>query len=142
MRSPASLYETDFLLWLEQQSAALKAGRLEALDIPNIAEELDGLASSQHRELGRRMRVLLQHLLKLKYQPAKASGSWRATVRDQRDEMDALLEQSPSLKRFIPQVVAKEYPRARRNAADETGLPVESLPKDCPFSLDEILASD
>lgn len=142
MRSSASLYETDFLLWLEQQSAALKAGHFETLDIPNIVEELDGLASSRRHELRSRMRILLQHLLKLKYQPAKAAGSWKATVRDQRAEIGLLLEESPSLRRLIPQAISKEYPLARRNAADETGMPADAFPEDCPFSLDEILASD
>ena len=109
MRSPASLYDTDFLLWLEQQSAALKAGRWQDLDVPNLVEEIDALAGSLRRELRRRVRVLLQHLLKLEYQPAKASGSWRATVRDQRDEIE---------------------------------LPPDTFPRDCPFSLDDILATD
>lgn len=142
MRSPASLYETDFLLWLEQQSAALKAGRWQDLDVPSLVEEIDALAGSLRRELHRRIRVLLQHLLKLTYQPAKASGSWRATVRDQRDEIAALLRQSPSLKRSIPQTIVGEYPRAQRNAADETELPPDTFPRDCPFSRDDILAND
>jgi Domain of unknown function DUF29 len=139
MRSPASLYETDFLLWLEQQSAALGARQWKDLDVRNLLEELEGLATSRHHELRSRMRVLLQHLLKMKYQPAQTTGSWRATVRDQGAEIALLLEESPSLRRLIPQAIAKEYPIARRNAADEAGMPAEQFPKECPVSLDEIL---
>jgi hypothetical protein len=139
MRSTASLYETDFLLWVEQQSAALKDRRWQDLDVPNILEELDGLASSRRHELRSRMRVLLQHLLKLKYQPAKATGSWKATVRDQRAEIALLLEESPSLRRLMAQAVANEYPIARENAADETGIVLEKFPSECPLTLEEIL---
>jgi hypothetical protein len=139
MRSTASLYETDFLLWVEQQSAALKDRRWQDLDVPNILEELDGLASSRRHELRSRMRVLLQHLLKLKYQPAKATGSWKATVRDQRAEIALLLEESPSLRRLMAQAVANEYPIARENAADETSIVLEKFPSECPLTLEEIL---
>ena len=46
-----SLYETDYVAWLEEQAAHLRAGRLAALDVENVAEELEGLARSDRHEL-------------------------------------------------------------------------------------------
>ncbi|MEM6597900.1 MAG: DUF29 family protein, partial [Cyanobacteria bacterium P01_C01_bin.69] len=34
-----SLYDVDFNLWVEEQVVALKGGRLEDLDLPNLIEE-------------------------------------------------------------------------------------------------------
>ncbi len=38
-----SLYDTDYVAWLEEQVAHLRAGRLAALDVENVAEELESL---------------------------------------------------------------------------------------------------
>ncbi len=38
------LYERDFHAWLLEQAGHARAGRAEALDLENIAEELEGLA--------------------------------------------------------------------------------------------------
>ena len=36
-----SLYDTDYVAWLGEQVAHLRAGRLRALDVENVAEELE-----------------------------------------------------------------------------------------------------
>ena len=39
----ASLYDRDFALWIEAQVAGLRARDVAALDVENVAEELEGL---------------------------------------------------------------------------------------------------
>ena len=46
-----SLYETDYVAWLDEQAAHLRAGRLAELDVENVAEELESLMTSERREL-------------------------------------------------------------------------------------------
>ena len=46
----------------------LRAGKLSALDIEHIAEEIEDVGKSEKRELSSRMAVLLSHLLKREYQ--------------------------------------------------------------------------
>ncbi len=36
-------YETDFYAWAMEQAALLRAGRLDAADIANIAEEIESM---------------------------------------------------------------------------------------------------
>jgi len=142
MREPKAapaLYGTDFVLWLDEQGRALRSRRVSDLDVPNIIEEIEALAGDQRRELGSRIRVVLTHLLKLSYQPAKKTRSWRVTLLTQRDELAQLLEQSPSLRRLIPEAIQRNYPRARRAAAVETGLSLERFPLDCPYSVANVL---
>ena len=38
------VYEDDFVAWLEDQARRARGGETEALDLENIAEELDGIA--------------------------------------------------------------------------------------------------
>ena len=89
------LYETDFFLWTKEQAAALRAGRLDALDRDNLAEEVESLGRKDRRELESRLTVLVMHLLKWRYQPAERGGSWDSTIRTERREIQKLLHDSP-----------------------------------------------
>ncbi len=46
-----SLYDRDFFAWANEQAALLRAGRLAAADIDNIAEEIESMGRSEKREL-------------------------------------------------------------------------------------------
>ena len=133
------LYEADFVAWAEAQAEALRAGRIADLDLEHLAEEVQGLADRDRRELRSRLRVLVMHLLKWQHQPDRRSRSWDVTIDIQRAELDDLFESSPSLRREVPDALAKVYPRAVRRAAKETGLPPTTFPADCPYTPDQIL---
>lgn len=45
------------------------------------------------------MAVLLAHLLKWKYQPAGRGNGWRRTIGEQRRDVLACLEETPSVKK-------------------------------------------
>ncbi|MEM8637756.1 MAG: DUF29 domain-containing protein [Cyanobacteria bacterium P01_G01_bin.54] len=60
---PASLYETDFALWVEQPTQHLQQRNFNAIDWDNIQEEIAMLGRSDHRELENRLEILLEHLL-------------------------------------------------------------------------------
>ena len=64
-----SLYDTDYVAWLEEQVAHLRAGRLAALDVENVALELQSIMNSQRQQLENRLEVLIHHLLKWDHQP-------------------------------------------------------------------------
>ena len=56
------LYERDFYSWALEQASHLRAGRLAELDLENLAEEMEGLARADARELKSRYATLLAHL--------------------------------------------------------------------------------
>jgi hypothetical protein len=77
--------------------------------------------------------------LKWKLQPRKRTRSWRATIVIQRQEIEAILKDSPSLRRRLAATTTGNHERAIARAAAETGLKANTFPRDCPFSIDEIL---
>ena len=139
MSNLAIEYEQDFYLWLCHNVELLRQGRISETDIENIAEELDGMSKSQHRELLNRLKVLLAHLLKWQFEPEHRSGSWKRTVVEQRDQIEELLEISPSLKYQLYEKILKIYKRAVEYASAETGIPESKFPKICPYSLEQTL---
>lgn len=135
----APLYDRDFALWIGEQVRLLEAGEWAALDVPNLVEELQGLTKRDERALGSQLQRVMLHLLKRRHQPERASRSWADSIRHGRNEIEDILDQSPSLRRRLPDLMRKHYPRAVADAASQTGLPDKTFPDESPFSLAEIL---
>ena len=135
-------YEADIVYWFEQQARYLRTRQFEQLDLDNLIEELESMARRDRRELRSRLQVLIMHMLKCKYQPEKTSASWLGTIREQRFEIQGLLEQSPSLQRYVDSYVKATYPEAVQQATLQTALPFSAFPADCPFSTQQIMDSN
>lgn len=129
------LYEEDFVAWIERQVALLRAGRIDALDRANLAEELEDMGKSRRLELRSRLEVLLTRLLKYEFQPQMRTGSWRGTIFEQRLRIGDLIDESPSLKPYLGNLHGD--PRLFRNAAGkaslETGIPQRDFPAENPY---------
>ena len=134
-----SLYDTDYAAWLEEQVAHLRAGRLRALDVDNVAEELEGLMKKERRQLENRLEVLILHLLKWDHQPDQRSNRWRASVAEQRARIRRLLRDSPSLKPSLEEAARDIYPEAVEQAAIETRLMENTFPSILPYTVEQIL---
>lgn len=132
-------YESDYARWCAEQGALLREGRLDALDRENLAEEIESLGRSERKEIRKRLRVLIAHLLKWKFQPSKRKGGWTATILVQRRELARTLAENPSLRSHPAETLAENYEIARMKAADETTLPEDAFPTECPFTIEQIL---
>ena len=136
-----SLYDSDFFTWTQEQAALLRDGKVDALDLANLAEEIESLGKSDRRALGSHVRGLVMHLLKWHAQPSgrQTGQSWRTSINNHRREIQAIADDSPSLRQQIVVLLAREYPRSRRDASDETGLPLVAFPETCPWTVEQIL---
>lgn len=108
-----TLYEQDFVAWCEDTVAKLRKRELDYLDFDNLIEEVESLGRSDRRELRNRLMVLLAHLLKRMYvnSPENFNG-WEVTIVEQRQQIKGLLEDSPSLKPYLAEILAKVYANA------------------------------
>lgn len=146
MTDAKRLYDEDFVLWAEQQAAALRAvaqgaSNLE-IDWENLAEEVADLGKSSRRELRSRLLVILEHLLKLEYSPAvDPRAGWRETIGRERSNIEDLLDESPSLRGELAGMIATAAIRAARVAAHGLAAhreAVSAIPPPC-YSMDQIL---
>jgi len=136
------LYDKDFFAWTIHNATLLKQGKLAEIDIRNIAEELESMGKRDKRQLINRLVILLAHLLKWENQPDKRSNGWRGTIKEQRQRMLRLLADSPSLKSEIENQLDKAYESAVTISADETLIDESDFPKQCPYTVIEILDND
>jgi len=132
----SSLYETDFYAWTQDMAEAVRTGSfVTEKDLKLLAEEIEDLGKAEKRGLNSAVIVLFVHLLKKQFQPKKATRSWELTIKDQQAEIGDILDENPSLKRWLrdPEFIGRAYQRARTKAALETKLDEETFPETCPF---------
>lgn len=134
-----SEYETDYSAWTSDQALRLRGLKPAGLDWENLAEEVESLGKSDKRAVGSALKVVLEHLLKWRFQPEKRSSSWSDSIEGHRDRILRILDDSPSLQMLPAQVLEQEYRRARRKALRDTGLPPDRLPTSCPFAVTEVV---
>jgi Domain of unknown function DUF29 len=135
-------YHTDFYAWAQAQAAALRAKDWAALDVAQLAEEVEELRKTERRAVRSQLRLILSHRLTWRYQPDKHTESWRSTIANGRVLVQEDLEDLPSLAGELNELATWAYPRARRDAAQETGLPLTTFPEACPWTVAQVLNAD
>jgi hypothetical protein len=96
------------------------------------------MGRSEKRALESRLIVLITHLLKWQFQPVRRGKSWELTIKGQRVNCLDVLEDNPSLKNRLDELLARAYYRAKIEAAKETGLDEESFPEESPYTLNQL----
>jgi hypothetical protein len=154
----SDLYDTDFVRWAEEQAELLRK-RIVTVDLvvpvegdrrlneqpdwSNIAEEIEGLAKRDRRELNSRVLTIMEHLIRLQASPAtEPRGGWQRTVIVQRDQLRALLKDSTTLRNALPEAIAEELPTARTLAASalaDHGEQPRVAPAELAFTEDQVL---
>ncbi len=130
-----SLYDRDFLLWIEDTVTKLKARDFEHLDLENLIEEVESLGRSERRELLSRLTTLVEHLIKRLYVPIPNDyNGWERTIREQRRQLRALLKDSPSLMSTWSEFFPEAWDAARNDLCEE--YKQVSFPDRWPYASD------
>ena len=140
MSTNAELYEKDFYAWTQETAALIAAGKWHEIDHARLADEVGGLGREDQRETARRVQRILKELLVWWAMPGERRGNWAVTMSEQRTGLEALVEDSPSLKARLGEVMAKEYRWARSKAQDQTTGYL--FPETCPFTVEQVLDDD
>jgi hypothetical protein len=133
------LYKEDFYRWTVEQSNLLRSIELDGLDSKNLAEEIASLGRQERKELRTHFNVVLGHLLKWHLLPQERSKLWQVTIDSERREILWILRDSPSLKENLSEIIKDSYEAALYLVRLETSLDSKDLPKDCPYTGEQIL---
>jgi hypothetical protein len=140
---PSDLYKRDYYTWIREQVRALRERRVEDLDWPNLAEEIEDLEKNEKRLLRHQISLLLGYLLKRAYAPTKmlrARGrEWEISVRQARHHIASLLKESPGLLSRIDEIFAQAYESGRDNALFVAELPDSAIPETPPWTFEQVI---
>jgi Domain of unknown function DUF29 len=132
-------YDRDLTLWAKDTAQLLRERRWDAIDWEHLIEEVEDLGKSERSAIASQMERIMVHLLKWQYHPQRRSDSWLDSINDGRSQIRRKIEDSPSLQSHPEQVLEKEYLRARREAARQTGLEISVFPELCPFVIEQVI---
>ncbi len=132
-------YDRDLTLWAKDTAQLLRERRWDAIDWEHLIDEVEDLGKSERSAIASQMERIMVHLLKWQYQPQRRSDSWLDSINDGRSQIRRKIEDSPSLRSHPEQVLEKEYVRARREAARQTGLEISVFPELCPFIIEQVI---
>ena len=137
-----TLYDQDFALWIDETVQKLRSGNFSEIDLENLIEEVESLGKSQRRSVRSYLCRLLEHLLKRSYlsMPDCYRG-WEIEIRNFRWELKQEFKDSPSLKRFMSEILVESYQDALEAMRED--YPKATFPNKNPFSedVDELLNS-
>jgi hypothetical protein len=130
-----NLYDQDFALWIEKTVKQLKSGDLSQVDLENLIEEVESLGKSQPKAVDNFLTRLLEHLLKRCYVvlPDCYRG-WEIEIRNFRKKLKKEFKYSPSLKRFMIEILEECYREALEAVKED--YPDSNFPDVCPFAED------
>jgi hypothetical protein len=130
-----NLYDQDFALWIEATVKQLKSGDLSQVDLENLIEEVESLGKSQPKAVDNFLTRLLEHLLKRCYVVLPdCYWGWEIEIRNFRKELKKEFKYSPSLKRFMIEILEECYREALEAVKED--YPDSNFPDICPFAED------
>ena len=134
-----TLYDKDFVRWVEVTVARLKDGDFSQIDWENLIEEVESLGKRDKRELESRLTTLFEHALKRCYVmlPDYYRG-WEVTIARTQQELSRILRDSPSLRNYFLEVSHQCYLNALKNVRREYDA---KCPEYCllPMDIDKLL---
>ena len=139
--STSSIYEQDYVEWLDITLQQLQNRDLKSLDWEHLIEEIEDMGREQKHKVESYLLKLLIHLLVYDYWQTEKEWSgkgWEQEIDNFRLELDLLLE-SKVLYNHLSSIIDKIYQKARKNALRKSRLSPELFPLTCPYSITQIL---
>jgi hypothetical protein len=141
-------YDDDFYAWSQYQTKVLRIMRTRnhRFDRGTLIEEIESLGRGERDAVHSQVRRILVHFLKLARSPTRDPRfDWMDSIADARAELADKL--SPSLMRDIERRLPHFYAEARKRAELQPQRygeyqAAQSLPEECPYTIDQIVAED
>ena len=140
MSTKTTLYEQDFYAWAQERAALLKARQFEALDLDNLIDEVESLARQERHLLWHRFRTLLTQLVAWWGEIPARCIQWEGVIATQRQEIQEILTDSPSLAPLALEELAQAWASVRAQSAAQWSN--AAFPAACPWTLVQVLDED
>lgn len=139
-----SLFDQDYYTWVKEQIRLLHLRQFDQLDLEHLPDELNDLVWLIKQEIETNLEIICNHLLKYKYareylNDEPCCNSWRSALFQARCQIAGKLEESPSLQDYPTQELDQRYQLAMNQVYQETKLLDDTLPKSCPWTVNQIL---
>jgi hypothetical protein len=132
-------YADDIDTWVQEQVALLRAGRVDALDLDDIAEALSDTGLSESERLQSAVEITILQMLTWDHQPERRTRSWALSIAEHRERALIQMQKNPGLKSSLDEIRHNAFRLARLGAARQMKRAPKTLPAECPYSWDEIL---
>jgi len=133
-----TLYESNYLQWLEETIKCLKARQLAEVDYENLIKELEDLAKNEKRRVRSLLEQIIRHLLLYQYwdlEKPRNANHWAAEIISFRNQLNEDL--SANLRKYLEDDFNRIYSNALDYVKAKTQL--TNLPELCPYTLEQIL---
>lgn len=137
--SDVSLYDRDFVEWVEVTIGQLGQQDYSQVDWENLLDEIEDMSRRERQSLESNLVILLLHLLKWQYQSDRRTGSWKGSIVEHRRRILKTIKRSPSLNVYLQECFKEAYGDAIEQAAAETGLNSDCFPVICEYAIDRCL---
>ncbi|MHC5860538.1 DUF29 domain-containing protein [Nostoc sp.] len=133
-----TLYESNYLQWLEETIKCLKNRQLADVDYENLIEELQDLAKNEKRRVRSLLEQIIRHLLLYQYwdlEKPRNANHWAAKIISFRNQLNEDL--SANLRNHLEDNFNIIYSNFLDYVNAKTQL--TNLPELCPYTLEQIL---
>jgi len=136
------LYDRDFNLWIEKMSEAIKTKDIANMDWVNLLDEVETLGRNDKNELSTYTYQIIDHIFKLNYWESelkRCQGTWTSEIVTCRFQISLILEDSPSLKKYMEDKYLDWYADALKSYRQ---LNIFKIPDHEPVSLETLLSDE
>ena len=136
------LHDTDFNLWIEQTAEAIKNRDLNNMDWDNLLEEIEDMGARDKRALRSYTMRLIEHIFKLQYwqsERERNENGWRIEINNFRTQIENILEDSPSLQRYLQENYLDWYAKSIENINSSK---VFKIPEHNAIAISDIMRKD
>ncbi|HYX13174.1 MAG TPA: DUF29 domain-containing protein, partial [Nostoc sp.] len=131
-----TLYESNYLQWLEETIKCLKNRQLADVDYENLIEELEDLAKNEKRRVRSLLEQIIRHLLLYQYcdlEKPRNPNHWAAEIISFRNQINEDL--SANLRNYLEVNFSIIYSNALDYVKAKTKL--TNLPELSPYTLEQ-----
>lgn len=134
------LYERDPYAWSIEQARLLREGRLDEIDVPNVADEILSVGKQELGHLEEALIALFANMLLWDDRPERRTRERAIVIAEQRCAVEDRLRRSPGLRAKLDKAMQWSFHIGRLQAAADMDIEVTHFPESSPYDWEAIVS--